>query len=532
MKIRIDILQFVQARITSTPLNLPNRNQYLITEIQKYCEAYQETHNYVSIDLISPFLYFEHSEEVIIFLVNKLPRNCFDVERQLFGLSVFAPKDTSCCKGFRIDPRPSLMTVYDIHRVYDALNYHGICKGCKKIYYPCYVDHGLQRVFRMHDQIFHFTSTTAFTTKLLKHFSLQLTVGFISFEKAATIYNEEVTSEKTLNADIIEEMFFIYKVSEFNQNLRWHRKKNSHVNLEKICEENYEEIAKAVELKWVDHVCDDIGCSNRVIVCDGNEKLYRYICSKEIECIPSAPGVVAKKKRCVRNPVRGNQNLQNKKLCEHHSTQSLNDHDDDKNVRIDFHPFTRSYVKKLEEVIVSGEGCKTESNVNKFSERTAGMFYLFRPCGVRIAHREMLTAESLSLVFSTFFDIFTLSPAKDLIRTIIYDRACDLHPYLIRLAKEGNEAARHFAELNFIVDIFHAEKHTMPKCTIISPECKYHPDLPQYSYIRGANTEICEQSFHLLNPCKHITRNMTYAKRLCLLKFIDDDFNTRLVKNT
>ena len=96
---------------------------------------------------------------------------------------------------------------------------------------------------------------------------------------------------------------------------------------------------------------------------------------------------------------------------------------------------------------------------------------------------------------------------------------------------QGNEAAYNFLKCDYIVDIWHAEKHTQPKCMIDNENCHFHPDLPQYEYVRKMNMEIAEQSFHLLNPLKHITRNMTFAKRLCLLKIVDHDFNTRLVKS-
>ena len=154
--------------------------------------------------------------------------------------------------------------------------------------------------------------------------------------------------------------------------------------------------------------------------------------------------------------------------------------------------------------------------------------YLIRPCGIRISHTEMYTAESLCGVFTSLVEAFSDTPLADDIQGVVYDRACDLHPYLERLALEGNVGAARFKQLRFIVDVWHAEKHTMPKCDISHPDCQYHPDLNKFSDVRKMNTEICEQSFHCLNPFKHITRNMTYGKRMCLLKIIDSDYNSRL----
>lgn len=534
MRIRIDILQFIQKLSCDTPLHIPKRVEYLIQQIKDYCKEYDDNKNFVHTDIdISSVENFSPIDDVIVALLNKLPRSCFSIERQYFGLPVYCPKEISCCKGFRIDPRPSLVYVYDINRVYPAHIYHGSCKGCKKSFYPSYEEDGLTRIFRGHDKIFQITSNTAFTHQLITHFSLQVLVGFTSFEKLAIIYNEEIRTQKLIEADTIEDMFFIYNITQFKPQLQWHRKKNSHADVEKICEEAYPELRNAIDAKWLHHQCHDIGCKERVVVCDGNEKIYRYICAKEIETASIKVGQPTRKQRCVQNPVRGNQSLASSKFCKHHQAAISNKNEDVEKLysQIDLRPLTRSYAEKLQNVFVSGEGCKEELNLNKFSERTAGMFYLFRPCGIRISHVEMYTAESLSMVFSTLIDVFTPTPVPEVIKYIIYDRSCDLHPFLIRLAKEGNPAATIFSQMQFIVDIFHAEKHTMPKCVLTSNECRYHPHLPEFSNVKAANTEIAEQSFHQINPIKHISRNMTYAKRLCLLKLIDHSFNSRLEKS-
>jgi len=529
MKIPVDVLLYLQSKLYSTPLSLPARNRYIVNEVQNYCENSQEHFTHVTLNLPpSDITEFRPSEEVILYLISKLPRKFFEFNRLLFGNSVYAPTDSRCCKGYRLDPRYSIITVYDTSRVFTGHVYHGVCKNCKKTFYPCYTIDGNLRTFKSRDDIFHFTSTTAFSLRLIQHFSLQLLIGMTSFERMACIYNEEITPEKSIQADIIEEMFFIFHVTQFNSEISWHMKPNSHVNVEKICEENYNLMASSIDEKWINHICSEVGCTNRVVVCDGNEKLYRYICSKEIETVSPCHGVTGKKTRCIRNPQRGNQNLKSKKLCEEHATCEEAGKSDYE--RIDLRPVTRSISSQLNTVVVSGEGCKEECNVSKYSERTAGMFYFFRPCGVRLGHYEMLTAESLSSLFSYLIDLFSQTPNDDQIKTIVYDRACDLHPYLDRLSREGNCVAGKYVHMNFIVDIFHAEKHSLPKCTISSPHCKYHPDLPQFSFLRTTNTEICEQSFHILNPCKHITRTMTYAKRLCLLKLIDNNYNLRLVR--
>ena len=194
-------------------------------------------------------------------------------------------------------------------------------------------------------------------------------------------------------------------------------------------------------------------------------------------------------------------------------------------LRLDLRRITRSYSKNIAEKLWSGKGCKQEQSLNIFEALTAGMFYVMRSCGIRLSHFETYTAESLSMVFLSLIDLFTTEPDQQQLTRIVYDCACDLEPYLPRLSREGNIVAE---SLVLYATLWYCERHTQPKCVLGSKECRYHPGLPQFSDIRKMNVEICEQSCHLLNSLKHITRNMICAKRLYFLKIVDNDFNIQL----
>ena len=142
------------------------------------------------------------------------------------------------------------------------------------------------------------------------------------------------------------------------------------------------------------------------------------------------------------------------------------------------------------------------------------MFCIFRPCGIRLSNFEMFTAESLSDVFKYIVDIFGEHPTSKDIKGMVYDRCCELKPFIKRLAEEGNVVTRKYINLSYIVDIFHVEKHTEPKCVLNSGVCEFHPHLPEFNYVRYMNTEIAEQSFKEINMIKCTTRKMTYAKRI------------------
>ena len=249
------------------------------------------------------------------------------------------------------------------------------------------------------------------------------------------------------------------------------------------------------------------------------------MCMADKERIIGAPGEVNSYSLCTRNPIRGNQHIQASTFCELHS--------DGPNILpevLDVRPVTRQFAKQLPTVIASG-GCKKEKDVMKYYDRSAGMFYMFRSCGIRLSHWEMFTSESLSSVFTWLVDLFSSTPdIIRYIRGIVYDRACGLKPFIQRLANEGNVVAARFLQLMYIVDIFHCEVHTEAKCVLGNPACEFHPHLEQFSHVRSMNTEVAEQSFNLINPFKYVTRKMTYAKRLLFLKFMDDHYNNRLIE--
>ena len=225
-----------------------------------------------------------------------------------------------------------------------------------------------------------------------------------------------------ISAEIIENNWLIYRLVKFCKIIKWHRKDNNHADIESICMDVYPTLRDSIDLFWLKHKCSEVGCYNRLVVCDGNEKLYRYICAKKIEKVKgnSGTGEVNKTIRCINNPTRGNQNKKYSKFCNQHQENTkipVNSMPE----RMDLRPITRLYASHLSDVLISNEGCKTISNLNKFEDRTAGLFYYFRGCGVRISHVEMYTAESLSLVFTSLIDLFGSNPLPEDITGIIYD---------------------------------------------------------------------------------------------------------------
>ena len=401
------------------------------------------------------------------------------------------PTIHNCCrKLLQIKPTYATIQVYELEYTTIARSYHS---RCKCTYYHGYKESAAGvRIFDISEsKLLVFNSGSAFSLNLLKYMDSIICVGGVSFGKAAHIYNS-VTNNNCLNQDRLQTAWFVYRILQYsNVFASWPRKfKSKELDVEQLCKNVYVGIKVKIDSKWMSHVCEEIGCKNRVIIIDGNEKLYRYVCASRRIHVKGNVGEVNSYKMCIRNPTQGNQSVQSSKFCSTHSDSKSGYTDEQLDLRLR----TRQYAVSVPSTITSEEGCKKAAAIDKFFSRTAGKFYIFRSCGIRLSHTEMFTCESLSDVFVKLIDVFRKEPQNKDLRAIVYDRACDLRPFLQRLS---NECATSYGNLDYIVDSFHVEGHTQNKCQITHSDCLYHPLIPKFH--RGMNTDIAEQSFINLN---------------------------------
>ena len=152
------------------------------------------------------------------------------------------------------------------------------------------------------------------------------------------------------------------------------------------------------------------------------------------------------------------------------------------------------------------QGCRKQCNVNRYLDRTAGVAAIVRPCGIVVNFMEMFTCESPTQMY--VFLAFSFAHGRDISRLkfVVYDRACDLHPFLCNLEKKGAYLAGYILKhVKFVVDRVHVRKHTEPCCkppSADNPSCRYHPDHLDFIDIASANTECAEQSFRCLKKYK------------------------------
>ena len=243
---------------------------------------------------------------------------------------------------------------------------------------------------------------------------------------------------------------------------------------------------------------------------DGNEKVNRTMCAAPKSKVYIDEQKIYMTQCCPRSPASGGKSQQASKYSHMHSF--LNDdsttadivHDTNLPVPHPSHPILeKSKVGTLPDndcpdVLV---GCKKANAVTKFHDRTAGLLALVRPCGVIVSTCEMYTCESPTQVYLLL--ILTLARGRDIgrLKYLGYDRACDLHPFICKLAKKGAYFAKWLPRyVTFLVDSFHVRKHTEACCMPPdNPRCQYHPSLPKFAEIHGTNTECAEQSFRWLN---------------------------------
>lgn len=82
-------------------------------------------------------------------------------------------------------------------------------------------------------------------------------------------------------------------------------------------------------------------------------------------------------------------------------------------------------------------GCRKQSRIDRFFDRTAGVAAAVRPCGVVVNFTEMFTCKSPTQMY--VFLVFTFGHGRDIdrLKYVAYDRACDLHPFLCNLKRKG-----------------------------------------------------------------------------------------------
>jgi len=472
---------------------------------------------------------------------------------------ILLPDVTRCCKkNIRIDSRPSYPIVYTMSGSYVGALFHGECYECKTKYYPSYkVLNNGERVYSNFEcksnQYFQVTSCSVFSVALLRDISNNICVNGATLQSRATVYNlnfREVNNERLshlkefnprlncnseflLNEERVNDAWFLWiVVNIYQRNVKVmdkalkieYDKNRKRLDTEKLCQSVWNDICK-LDNPWVMHKCEVAGCAEGYVTVDGNEYLKRSKCAFPKEKVRISRDLPDIYRCCPNSPLNGGKDRKPSKFCRSHQSEDVAEFVE---MPPEFDDVDKENGILPEDTI---HGCKKKENISLFFETTAGMLALIRPCGIVVSMTEMLTCESQTQVFLFLLRTFTKNiECFQRLKYVGYDRACGLVPFLRNQCKNGSAGAKLLLDnVKFLVDIFHVSKHTEEACMPLdNPNCFYHPLLPKFSEIHGANTESCEQGFRRLNIYFNLTRKMTQFKRNVLFWFVNDCFNKEL----
>ena len=288
MYLRLSLYNLLVKLTTSTPLNTPNRIQFIHEEVKKFVESRSSTHeNFVIIDsLKNEYSEYDGSVECLSSILRVIVRK--DIALPVHDI-VLLPSASFCCGAkLRLDPRYSTVAIFTPNGKLYCRYFHSACKTCKTSYYYNYCElKGIRTFEKVEEQTyFVIASGVGFSRTLLDEVSLQVTICSNGFEKIADMYNIKngLVDGACCQSRALEESWLIYRVVLIKKQINWCRKKDSFkFDTEEICKNAYEEVRDVIDKKWLSHICTKTGCKERYIVIDGNEKLYRYCCSVPFE---------------------------------------------------------------------------------------------------------------------------------------------------------------------------------------------------------------------------------------------------------
>ena len=286
-----------------------------------------------------------------------------------------------------------------------------------------------------------------------------------------------------LNVRRLEDAWFLFELVDFFSKHRLLNAIDFNPNslpgnrrdIEVICQKAIMHLSKTTP-RWVHHSCDTKGCREGMVTIDGNEKIRRSMCAAPKQFVAIPHNGINVRQCCPRSPITGGKHQTASKYCEHYQHLTTG-HDDSCSTSLMVHitlpipGLVTSLTPKATGELPDADSndllvsCKKSSNVDKFFDTTAGIAAIVRPCGIVVNVTEMYTCESPTQMY--IFLLLTFGRGKDIerLKYLAYDRACDLHPFLLNLQKKDVPLAKYLLRsVKFLVDSWHVKKHTEPCC--------------------------------------------------------------------
>ena len=396
------LIEFIHA-VNECPLGVPKRSEKLSdaydklqktssSEVSIKVSSWLEKFNEINIDDYEK----TEKQKILIQLIEMFSETKFEVPLSKSTKVYLVPPRSRCNQCPESDTlvliRPGRKGVSSI--LYTKTgprwvqSFHLNCPKCSAVFYANYWEHnGEREYYAEKSDIFSITTETFFTQDLLKELSEDLFICETRFVNFCTKYNRLYIQEgmPPIHRTRLQncwQMFAIWMRIPLVFPVM--RKVDRNLDIEKIMKHLYPNLRTVIDKKWLNHMCQK--CSSRLCVLDGDAKAFRIVCSAKGEKIVTK-GHLNEFTACIRTPMTGQQ------FCEHHLADKTGESEDRLDVRL-----TRSKRRELGLDIekLTESGCrKTEDiTVRKTRDRTAGMMFAYRTCGISLGHLESIHAET------------------------------------------------------------------------------------------------------------------------------------------
>ena len=390
--------------VKDCPSEIPGRNEKILLQYLKFdnksddkvsVEVPPELEKLNEIDLDNES--DERKKKIVFNLIDQYTKSKFTFPDQSTDLYIVSPLEIcDRCSGTLIFTRRGKRigknaTVYTVSGPRSIQVYVKHCTSCFASVYSCYTewkenDCDWRQYADIMPKFFSVTQDSFFEVKLLEDLEESIFTCSTRFTSWVDKYNRvhkdstdpKLTIERfELNRKRIFPVWILYSIHKKLKKLTFPVLRNSDrgLDIEAISCFLYPHLKEAIDAKWLDHICQK--CRSRIVIMDGDQKIYRNRCSWTGEKIQTS-GHLNEFTACAASPMPGHS------FCQSHFDNPEEIVMERPDIRM-----TRQKCKELGldvEELTTAEGCRKREAITVQTKRskTAGMTYCFRPCGVSL----------------------------------------------------------------------------------------------------------------------------------------------------
>lgn len=346
----------------------------------------------------------ERKKQIIEAIVGMYTKNKF--QAQLSGKKSYLMSEKEVCEECEnsslvpVKPRSGgrISVLYSLSGESEAEVFNKHCPVCSCTVTPCYTDFSRRGIIcRKYSQnstkLFSVTSESFFEVSFLDMVTEDVFTCKSSISDIVEKYNRVSVQNIALDKRRLFAAWIVYHIIKRLGQIEFPVVRDDFrgFDLDATCENLYSKLREHVDNKWLGHKCTR--CSSRILIMDGAAKIYRTVCAAKPEKV-TRRGDLNEFNVCIRSPLPG------KTLCATHQ----NENSGDSGIRLDSEISRRETRQALgleTDVLTTEEGCRKRTAITVRTKRnkTAGMLYAIRPCGIIVGHMECIHAEEITTFF-------------------------------------------------------------------------------------------------------------------------------------